>query len=160
MKRLSAILLGLILSAPAMHGVLAETSPGDPTGLVTVESAHDVPTTVERLVTAAEAKGLTVFARIDHAAGAEQVGMELPPTQLVIFGTAKVGTPLMQCDRTVGIDLPLKALIWEDADGKVLLGYNASAWLASRHDLEDCAPALAKIGDALAALASEATANQ
>ena len=156
MKRLSAVLLGLILSAPAIHGVFAETSPGDVTGLVTVESAHDVPTTVDRLVTAAEAKGLTIFARIDHAAGAEEVGMELPPMQLVIFGTAKVGTPLMQCDRTAGIDLPLKALIWEDSAGEVWFSYNTPDYLARRHGITEMKELVQKMESALSSFAKVA----
>ena len=136
----------------------ADTPAADPRGLVVVESAYDVPTTADRYVAAAEAKGLTIFARIDHAAGAEKAGMPLPPTELIIFGNPKAGTPLMHCDRGVGIDLPLKAMIWSDDDGKVLLGYNATSWLAGRHDLGDCAPVLAKIDKALNALAREATA--
>jgi uncharacterized protein (DUF302 family) len=123
---------------------------------VIVESTFDVPTTADRLAEAAKARGLTLFARIDHAAGAEKAGMELPPTELLIFGTAKVGTPLMQCDRRVGIDLPLKVLVWSEQDGQVLLGYNSPDWLAERHGLGDCAAVLAKIETALATLAAEA----
>jgi len=158
MNRFPGTLLSLVLMASPIQGITAETETVATPGLVVLESANDVPTTVERLVAAIEAKGLTVFARIDHADGAEQVGMALPPTELVIFGTAKVGTALMQCDRTVGIDLPLKALIWENDAGKVLLGYNDSGWLGSRHDLAACAPVLARVDDALSALAAEATA--
>src|SRR5262249_18534229 len=77
-------------------------------------------------------RGLTVFARIDHAAGAAEVGLSLPPTWLLIFGNAKAGTPLMQSAQTIGIDLPLKALVWQDASGKTWLSYNDPAWLAKR----------------------------
>src|SRR5262249_16297470 len=76
-----------------------------------------------------KAKGMTVFARIDHAAGAAQAGLSLRPTEVLIFGNAKAGTPLMQSNQTIGIDLPLKALVWEDADGKVWLSYNEPSWL-------------------------------
>ncbi len=102
-------------------------------GLITLPSTHGVKETVDRLVAEAAAEGMTVFARIDHAAGAKAVGMALRPTELVIFGNAKGGTPLMQASQTIGIDLPLKALAWEDADGKVWLSYNEPAWLARRH---------------------------
>jgi uncharacterized protein (DUF302 family) len=153
-----AVLTGLALAGGQVGLAAADTPTADPRGLVVIESTYDVPTTAERFAAAAEAKGLTIFARVDHAAGAAQAGMSLPPTQLIIFGNAKVGTPLMQCDRSVGIDLPLKAMIWRDDDGKTLLAYNAPSWLAGRHDLDDCTPVLGKIDKALNALALEATA--
>ena len=106
-------------------------------GLTTVPSRHDVKVTVDRLEAAAKAKGLTIFARIDHAAGARTVGLTLRPTELLIFGNAKGGTPLMQLQQTIGIDLPLKALAWEDAAGNTWLSYNEPAWLASRHGLTE-----------------------
>jgi uncharacterized protein (DUF302 family) len=102
-------------------------------GLVTIASAHDVKETLDRLVAEVTQKGLTVFARIDHAAGARDVGLSLRPTELLIFGNARGGTPLMQAHQTVGIDLPLKALAWQDAAGKTWLSYNDPAWLAARH---------------------------
>ena len=89
--------------------------------------------TIDRLENAAKAKGLTIFARVDHAAGATSVGLPLRPTELLIFGNARGGTPLMQLAQTIGIDLPLKALAWEDAAGKTWLSYNDPAWLAARH---------------------------
>jgi len=158
MNRSIALPLALVVSASqAELACGAEASDVESSGIVIVESAYDVPTTADRLEAVAEAKGLTIFARVDHAAGATEAVMALPPTELIIFGTAMVGTPLMQCDRTVGIDLPLKALIWREENGKVLLGYNSTVWLAARHDLGDCAPVLAKIDAALAALTAEAT---
>jgi len=90
---------------------------------------------MERLEAAVKAKGLTVFARIDHAAGAAEVGLSLRPTELLIFGNAKGGTPLMQSDQTVGIDLPLKVLVWQDTSGDTLLSYNDPIWIAKRHGL-------------------------
>ncbi len=126
-------------------------------GLVSVQSRFDVPTTAERLVAALEAKGIKVFSRIDHAAGAKSVGMELAPTELVIFGTPKVGTPLMQCGRSMGIDLPLKALIWKDDDGKVWLVYNDPAYLGERHRLNGCEGQLTTLSNTLAGLAKTAT---
>ena len=86
----------------------------------------------QRLETELTAKGMTIFARIDHAAGAAQVGLPLRPTGLLIFGSAKAGTPLMQSNQEIGIDLPLKALVWEDAAGKTWLSYNNPSWLARR----------------------------
>ncbi len=102
-------------------------------GLVAVKSAHGVKDTIDRLAADMTAKGLAVFARIDHAQGAREAGLALRPTELLIFGNAKGGTPLMQSRQTIGIDLPLKALAYEDADGTVWLCYNDPAWLAARH---------------------------
>jgi uncharacterized protein (DUF302 family) len=127
-------------------------------GLITLASQHAVKATIDRLETAAKAKGLTIFARVDHAAGATSVGMPLRPTELLIFGNARGGTPLMQLAQTIGIDLPLKALAWEDAAGKTWLSYNDPAWLAARHGLaEQGATVVKTLGNVLAALAREAT---
>ena len=104
-------------------------------GLTTVPSSHGPKDTMDRLEGEITARGMTVFARIDHAAGAAQVGLPLRPTELLIFGSAKSGTPLMQSIQAIGIDLPLKALVWEDADGKTWLTYNDPGWLAKRHGL-------------------------
>jgi uncharacterized protein (DUF302 family) len=104
-------------------------------GLVTIPSHHSVSNTIERMVAAATAAGMTIFARIDHAAGAKAVGLALRPTELLIFGNAKAGTPLMQSRQTIGIDLPLKALAWEDEAGQVWLSHNDPVWLAGRHGL-------------------------
>jgi uncharacterized protein (DUF302 family) len=104
-------------------------------GLIKVQSSHAPADTMERLVAEIGAKGLTVFARINHAAGAEEAGLALRPTELVIFGNAKGGTPLMQSNQEIGIDLPLKALVWQDASGGTWISYNDPAWLAMRHGL-------------------------
>ena len=128
-------------------------------GLVMTQSAHGVGETADRLEKALLDKGMTVFVRVDHAAGAAKAGQELPATELVLFGNPKVGTPLMQCQRTVAIDLPQKALIWEDADGHVWLAYNDPQYLDGRHQLgEACAEVLGKVSAALSAFASAATA--
>ena len=110
-------------------------------GLVRVSSARGPRETMDRLETAILDKGLTVFARIDHAGGAKAAGLTLRPTELIIFGNAKGGTPLMQAGQEAGIDLPLKALVYQDAEGKVWLAYNDPHWLADRHHL----PALPNI---------------
>jgi uncharacterized protein (DUF302 family) len=96
---------------------------------------------MDRLEAALRANGLTIFARIDHAAGAAAAGLPLRPTELLIFGNARGGTPLMQADQTTGIDLPLKALVWQDAAGKTWLSYNDPAWIAKRHGLGRAADA-------------------
>lgn len=128
-------------------------------GLVTIPSAHSVGATIDRLKAELEAKGMTVFARIDHAAGATAAGMALRPTELLIFGSAKAGTPLMQAQQAIGIDLPLKALAWEDAAGKVWLTYNDPAWLAARHGLGAAsAPVTTAMAAGLKALAQHAAA--
>jgi uncharacterized protein (DUF302 family) len=104
-------------------------------GLIAIKSSRGPKETMDRLVAEVQAKGLTVFARIDHAAGASEVGLVLRPTELVIFGNARGGTPLMQANQAIGIDLPLKALVWQDASGATWLSYNDPAWLAQRHGL-------------------------
>ncbi|MGP2492588.1 DUF302 domain-containing protein [Mesorhizobium sp. PUT5] len=104
-------------------------------GIVSIESRFGVAETIDRLVETVTKAGLTVFARIDHAAGAAQADMPLRPTQLLIFGHPKGGTPLMQDRQIAGIDLPVKALAWEDETGRVWLSYNAAEWIAGRHGL-------------------------
>ena len=103
-------------------------------GLITIPSVHNVKDTIDIIESDVKSKGLTrIFARVDHAAGAKEVGLPLAPTRLLIFGNAKGGTPLMQANQLVGIDLPLKVLAWEDASGKTRLSYNDPAWIATRH---------------------------
>ena len=126
-------------------------------GVISVSSSYDVKTTADRLVQSLTKKGMTVFTRIDHAAGAAKVGKTLRPTELVIFGNPKVGTPLMQCDQGSAIDLPQKALIWEDDGGQVWLSYNDPKYLAQRHDLSKCAEVVKKIDKALGNFAAMAT---
>ncbi len=104
-------------------------------GLITLASAFSVTETIDRLAELATQRGLHVFARIDHANGAAKAGMALRPTQLLIVGNPTGGTPLMQDRQTAGIDLPVKALAWEDADGRVWLSTNDAAWIAERHGL-------------------------
>lgn len=108
-------------------------------GLVSVVSRFSASETTQRLVAALPARNMTVFARVDHAAAAAAVGMSLRPTDLVIFGNPKGGTILMQDQQQAGIDLPLKALVWEDAAGKVWVSYNDPAWIARRHGVSKTA---------------------
>jgi uncharacterized protein (DUF302 family) len=127
-------------------------------GLTTIRSSFGPQDTMNRLDTAVKAKGMTVFARIDHAAGATAVGLSLRPTEVLIFGNAKGGTPLMQSVQTIGIDLPLKALVWQDAAGDTWLSYNDPDWLAKRHGLSsETETAVSTLAGALAALAKAAT---
>jgi uncharacterized protein (DUF302 family) len=116
---------------------------------------------MNRLVTEIKAKGLSVFARIDHAAGAAEAGLSLRPTELLIFGNAKDGTPLMQAVQTIGLDLPLKALVWQDASGTTWLSYNDPNWLAKRHGLGHEGDATVKaMAAALDAMSKAATGPQ
>ncbi len=106
-------------------------------GMVHLSSPYSVPETLKRLESLLQAKNLTVFARVDHSGEAEKVGLKMRPTQLIIFGSPKGGTPLMVASPTLAIDLPLKALAWEDADGKVWLSYNSPDYLKHRHQIPD-----------------------
>jgi uncharacterized protein (DUF302 family) len=127
-------------------------------GLITIPSNYGPADTMNRLEATVRAKGMTVFAHVDHAAGAAAVGMTLRPTDLLIFGNARGGTPLMQLDQTIGIDLPLKALVWQDASGKTWLSYNDPSWMAKRHELGSEVEATDKaLTTALKAVASAAT---
>ena len=128
-------------------------------GLVSVKSVYAVSVTADRLENILKNKGMTVFARIDHAAGAEKVGKTLRPTELVIFGNPKVGTPLMQCSQSIAIDLPQKALIWEDETGQVWLSYNDPQYLAKRHNTRGCDKVLEKVAGALGKFANKATSQ-
>ena len=128
-------------------------------GLTTIKSSHSPLETMSRLEAAVKAKGLTVFARIDHAGGASAAGLTLRPTELLIFGNANGGTPLMQAVQTIGIDLPLKALVWQDASGDTWLSWNDPAWLAARHSVSGTEAVTGKLGALLADLAKSATAS-
>jgi uncharacterized protein (DUF302 family) len=126
-------------------------------GLTSIQSSFDPKETMERLETEIRAQGMQVFARIDHAAGAAKAGLTLAPTELIIFGNARGGTPLMQSVQTVGIDLPLKALVWEDASGATWLSYNEPSWIAQRHRIENAEPVVNKMAAALRAMSRKAT---
>ena len=127
-------------------------------GLVTIASNYSVEETLDRLEVDLKAKNITVFVRIDHAAGAASVAMPLRPTELLIFGNPKSGTPLMQSNQTIGIDLPLKVLAWQDAGGKVWLTYTDPRWLARLHRLGSATDAsVAALATVLANLVKAAT---
>ena len=141
------LILGLVFAVPAMA---AE-------GMISIKSDHGVKATADRLVRELQSKGVTVFERINHAAGAKKVGIEMRPMELVIFGNPKVGTPLIMCQRSVAIDLPLKALIWEDSQGQTWLGYNDPAFLALRHGIQGCEQPIDRMSKALRNFANFAT---
>lgn len=109
--------------------------PANENGLVHVASSRSVPETLTKLQTVIEARGLKIFALIDHSGEAEKAGMNMRPTQLLIFGSPKAGTPLMIAAPTLAIDLPLKALVWEDGDGKVWVSYNSPDYMQKRHGI-------------------------
>src|SRR6266436_3168054 len=125
-------------------------------GLTTIPSSLGPKETMDRLVAEISAKGMSVFARIDHAAGAAEVGLILRPTELVIFGNARGGTPLMEASQTTGIDLPLKVLVWQDAEGETWLSYNEPSWIIQRHHLGIKAEIVDKLAAALSAIARKA----
>ena len=148
MRQIFLIFLSIILTVSLAYA---------DNGLVNVKSSHTVKKTTDRLENALKQKGMTIFARINHSEGAKKVGMDLPETELIIFGNPKVGSPLMKCNRTVGIDLPQKALIWKDENGQVWLSYNAPQYLSKRHDLSECTEVINKVEKALSNFSKAAT---
>ena len=144
-----------LLIAAALLAIGSLASAAD--GLITVKSPRSAKETMARLEEVVIKRGLNVFARIDHAAGAEKIGQSLRPTELLIFGNPQGGTPLMLCEQTSGIDLPLKALVWEDGAGQTWLAYNDPAFLARRHGVPQC-PVIETLRKALAGIAEAAVA--
>ena len=146
-----ALALAALLSLVAISSNAAD-------GLVSLKSPYSAVVTMDRLEALVKQKGLNVFARIDHAEGAAKIGKTLRPTQLLIFGNAQGGTPFMECAQSVGIDLPLKALAWEDESGQAWIGYNDPEYLAKRHEVSDC-PAAANLKKALSGFAEATVAK-
>jgi uncharacterized protein (DUF302 family) len=133
--------LALLLMGVGLSGSAADN------GIVNKPSNHSVDETVDKLKSILQAKGITLFALIDHSGEAEKVGMKMHPTKLLIFGNPKGGTPLMLAAPSIAIDLPLKILVWEDGQGKVWLSYNSSEYLAKRHGLpQNLLPNIAVVG--------------
>lgn len=139
----------LLLAAFAALNMMVVSVSASEDGIVRKQSAYGVYATIDRLKTILEEKGLTVFADIDHSAGAKRAGLDLRPTRLLIFGNPKLGTPLMQAAATAGLDLPQKALAYRNDEGKVWLIYNDPAYLQGRHAIEGQDDVLKKIGGAL-----------
>ena len=146
--KLSRLLLAAVLVSLASLASAADD-------LIAVKSPHRAANTMNRFEELAKQRGLIVFARIDHAAGAAKAGQTLRPTEVLIFGNPKGGTPFMECAQSIGIDLPMKALVWEDASAQVWLGYNDPAFLAQRHGVAQC-PVVDNLRKVLSGLA-EAT---
>lgn len=142
----AAILLGFPTSAKAADN-----------GLIIKQSDFGVEKTIDRLGIALERAGIKVFTRINHAKGAKSVGLDLSPTTTLIFGTPKIGTPLMKSNPAIGLDLPLKAVVWRDADGSVKLAYADPNWLAARYGITDRAPVFKKMTGALGKFTDMAT---
>jgi uncharacterized protein (DUF302 family) len=127
-------------------------------GLITLRSGFGPKETMSRFEAEVRARGMTIFAHIDHAAGAAAVGLMLRPTDLLIFGAAKGGTPLMQSVQTIGIDLPLKALVWQDEAGGTFLSYNDPAFVTQRHGVgESARPVIEAMSKALKEMAEKST---
>jgi len=141
-------------------GGLFTTSTLATEGMVDVKSAHSVAVTADRLESILGSKGMTVFVRINHAAGAKKAGMTLPPTEQIIFGNPKIGTPLMLCSRSIAIDLPQKALIWQDNAGDTWISYNDPQYLKLRHNTQGCDEVLKKVAGALGKFANKAAAAE
>jgi uncharacterized protein (DUF302 family) len=147
---LALLLIGLVPPLSAANDPVKRKN-----GMIDVPSNHSVDETVDRVKSILQAKGIALFALIDHSGEAEKVGMKMRPTKLLIFGSPKAGTPLMLAATSIAIDLPLKILVWEDSDGKVWLSYNSPEYLQERHNLPpDLVPNIAVVG-ALAAKAAE-----
>lgn len=142
-SKLAGLAIGVVLSS----NLWAQAD-----GLISVVSPRSAAETMTRLEGIVKERGLNVFARIDHAAGATKIGKTLRPTELLIFGNPQGGTPLMECAQTAGIDLPLKALVWTNDAGKVMLSYNDPEYLAKRHGAANC-PAVENLKKALGSMA-------
>lgn len=125
-------------------------------GMVNIESSFTVKETANRMERILNEKGMTVFNRINHGQGATNVGIELRDTELLIFGNPKVGSPLMQCRQSVAIDLPQKALVWQDESSTVWISYNEPEYLAKRHEIAGCDTLISNINKALAGMATKA----
>jgi uncharacterized protein (DUF302 family) len=138
----------------------ASNSAGKMQGLTSVESSFGPKETMDRVEAQIQARGLNVFARINHAAGAAEVGLPLAPTNLIIFGNARGGTPLMQLAQTTGIDLPLKALVWQDAAGQTWISYNEPEWIGQRHGVAGAESTIEKMAHLLSAIAREAAGSR
>jgi uncharacterized protein (DUF302 family) len=153
MRKLILLVAALLTAAPAL------AQPAGPDHLINRQSQHDVATTIDRLQAALEEAGITVFGRVDHAANADGVDMELPPTTLLIFGNPRLGTPLMESNRSIGLDLPLKALAWEDDQGRVWLTYTDPSALAERYGIEDRQEVVRRMTGALENFTTQAAAE-
>jgi uncharacterized protein (DUF302 family) len=151
MKSLRSLAITFLLVALSSPALAAE-------GVIAAKSPYGPKETMDRLERVLKERGMNIFARVDHAAGAMKVGKQLRPTEVLIFGNPQGGTPLMECSQTAGIDLPQKALVWEDGSGQVWLGYNDMTHVANRHGVPNC-PAVGNLKQALAGIAQATVAK-
>ncbi len=151
-KALRTITSIIILSLTSTVSIASEAN-----GIIKIKSTHSVSETINKLEAVLNKKGMTIFKRVNHTAGANKVGLQLRPTELLIFGNPKVGTPLMQCSQTAALDLPQKALAYKDENGQVWLAYNDPVYMAKRHNIHGCEKAIQKVTNALARFANSAT---
>ena len=145
--RKTLLLIGLLLAWP-LSALAAD-------GLIVLKSSHGVGESIDRAEALFKQKGITVFVRVPHSKGAAGVGIEIPDLELLIFGNPKLGSPLMQSQPTTAIDLPLKMIAWQDADGQVWLAYNDPAWIAQRHGVSDRDAVVAKMTGVLKGLSAK-----
>lgn len=157
--QLARFCTSVALATTLAAGALFSQAAAAQDGVIAVKSPHSVAMTIDKLTAILESKGFNIFLRANHAEGAAGVGLELRPTEVLVFGNPKVGTPLMQCAQSVAIDLPQKMLAWEGDDGQVYLGYNDPMYLKTRHGIEGCDPVLEKVAGALGNFAKAATAE-
>ncbi len=153
MNKTTLSAVGFLLFYLVNSQVLAEQADG----VIRIKSKYSVAVTVDKLESALKDKGMTIFKRVSHAEGAARVGLELRPTELMIFGNPKVGTPLMQCEQLAALDLPQKALVYEDEEGQVWFAYNDPEYIADRHNINGCDEVVNKISKALAGFSMAAT---
>jgi uncharacterized protein (DUF302 family) len=161
MRTLVLALAAALIAAPAAAQTADPDASPDtaPDHVISLQSPHDAATTIDRLEAALEEAGIAVMGRVDHAANAEGADLDLPPTSLLIFGNPRLGTPLMQSERTIGLDLPLKALAWEDAEGRVWLSYTDPAALAARYGIDDRSEVFDRMTGALNTFTGRAVAE-
>jgi len=152
---LTALMKKTILTALMIFFIAVPAAASD--GLINVPSTFNVEKTADRMESVLHEKGMTIFNRIKHSEAAANVGIELRKTELIIFGNPKVGSPLMNCQQSVAIDLPQKALIWEDDNAKVWISYNDPRYLEKRHNIAGCEEVISKIEKALAGIAKSAS---
>lgn len=146
----------LAVAALSFVGISYSSAYAD-TGMVVIPSPYSVSETIDKLSSVLESKGMKIMARVNHGANAANNDLTLRPTELLIFGNPKIGTPLMNCSQSIAIDLPQKMLAWEDEDGKIWLGYNDPAYLKQRHNTEGCDAVFEKVSGALGNFAKAAT---
>ena len=138
---------------------VTQMAPAMKTGIITIPSANSVDVTIDRMEAAIKGKGLHVFARINHYQNALDMGLDMRPNTVLIFGSPKIGAPIMSESPTIGLDVPVKALAWQDKDGNVFLSYNDPAYLKERHGIEKATMPLGKMAKALAGLSAHATSE-